>query len=506
MMSWLLGAGTIGDWLMELVLVAAAISGNLAAECPVPNGKEIASVVTAEGQRATIAPGALSVGDKTWTRCEGLPGAHPIALSPWRRGVAISFREAGLFYWNDADGFSPIRVPKSSPVRALAGDETNLWVGTVAGGLWRVDASGVFPAGERQLRGKRVTALHIARGGELHIGTDPRGWWIKPRGGAMRRHRRSTLVGCFRQIANKVVPSPPGPDCLPGALPLSSFAHGPGLPSTHVTSLVTHKSDLFIGLFDAGVWKQARGGDAARGFVSLGGPKFINQLVSCRSKVYAATAKGLFVARDAGDSFAGLDRVDLGLKSSHVNGLACGSRGRLLLATGAGVVVWDGAYVKQIGQDDGLPSPIVYSVAETGDGAIWAGTRSGVARISSGRVQLYNQANGKTPHDWINALLPIGDNVLAGTYDAGAVLLSAEATSAPVAGFDTAWINPNGLFTVGGYTLAATLGDGLLVSSGGIRHKIAPLPSSDVTAVTVHQERLWVGTRGGLAILSLQAK
>jgi len=147
-----------------------------------------------------------------------------------------------------------------------------------------------------------------------------------------------------------------------------------------------------------------------------------------------------------------------------------------------------------------LPAPIVYAVTQTRDGAIWAATAAGVARFHSGEVTLFDRARGALPHDWVTSLLPRGDGVLAGTYDAGVARLHADGSADPLPAFGPAWINPNGLATVGNAIIAATLGDGLLVVTGSSARSLGPLPSNDVTSVVVHRGRMWVGTRAGLAV------
>lgn len=145
----------------------------------------------------------------------------------------------------------------------------------------------------------------------------------------------------------------------------------------------------------------------------------------------------------------------------------------------------------------GLPSRLVYAVAATDDGAIWAGTAAGAVRLMDGAIQRYTRANGATGHDWVTALLPDGDAVLAGTYDAGVWRLTPSGEGTRVTAFGHAWINPNGLTRVGATIYAATLGEGLLTSSG---ERLERLPGDDVTAVARLAGKLWIGTRSGLAV------
>ncbi len=157
--------------------------------------------------------------------------------------------------------------------------------------------------------------------------------------------------------------------------------------------------------------------------------------------------------------------------------------------------------MRVLDETSGLPARIVYAVAVTADGAVWAGTAGGVARLTDAGIGLYTHARGQLPHDWVNALLADGDGVLAGTYDAGVARLTPDGGGRLVEGLEAAWVNPGGLAWVGGRLTVATLGGGLLVADeDGVAHQPG-LPSEDVTAVVRNAGSHWIGTRGGLARL-----
>ena len=112
--------------------------------------------------------------------------------------------------------------------------------------------------------------------------------------------------------------------------------------------------------------------------------------------------------------------------------------------------------------DAGLPQTSIYSVAQTGDGYLWVGTESGLARFDGVRFAVYNRRNTKAlPSDYISHLLGTRDGSLWIGTDSGLVHLK------------------NGAWTT--YTVR----DGL--SSNDIR---ALFESSDGS--------LWVGTKRGL--------
>jgi ligand-binding sensor domain-containing protein len=140
---------------------------------------------------------------------------------------------------------------------------------------------------------------------------------------------------------------------------------------------------------------------------------------------------------------------------------------------------------------------VVYAIAVASDGAVWAGTIGGALRFGADATIRFDRARGTLPGDWVTALIPDDHGgVLAGTYDAGVMRLAADGSSQPVPPLDgKLWINPHGLARIDGTIAAATLGQGLRLSSG-----TAPrLPDDDVTAILRIGDTTWIGTRGGLA-------
>ena len=60
--------------------------------------------------------------------------------------------------------------------------------------------------------------------------------------------------------------------------------------------------------------------------------------------------------------------------------------------------------------DAGLPQTSIYTVAQTGDGYLWVGTESGLARFDGVRFTVYNRHNTKAlPADYIPHLLGARD-------------------------------------------------------------------------------------------------
>lgn len=439
------------------------------------------------GVEVVARDGAIEIGGRRITACEGLPGAFPTAVAASGDVLYVGFRAAGLHRF-DGEGFEAVSGLPADAVSALAVDGDRVWVGTGAGGLWRV-RDGRATRFRHWVLGKRpVTALHVARDGDLHVGAGPYGWW-RVRGEEGRRVEKDTYVGCFAEVGGKVRALPPGRACGVGQAGAAS-----GLPSGHVTALEIFEGTLYVGTFDAGL---ARRTDAGRFEEVPGAPRFVNALLGERGRLWIGTPKGLFRLEKGEVREAGI-----GLPSDHVNGLARGRDGTIWVATSNGLAGVGRGGVRVIDRAHGLPARIVYSVAVTEDGAVWAGTAGGVARFGEDGVTVFTQANGALPHDWVNALLADGDEVLAGTYDAGVARLTADGSGAAMDGLEGAWVNPGGLARVGDALLVSTLGGGLW-RVGEAVEKVDGLPSEDVTATVRVGDALWVGTRGGLAWVGL---
>jgi ligand-binding sensor domain-containing protein len=457
-------------------------------ECPVPAGPALAAAALSDG-RVVVRDGALELhgagGVRVVTTCEGLPGPYPTAVAVAEGRVVVGFRAQGL--WTYADGrFERVPgLPEDAAVRALAADGPRVWIGTGNDGLWHVDPGAkavrvVHPV----LRERDITAL-AAHDGVVEVGAGVRGWWRVEAGGRVRRVERGVFVGCFVPNDEGFQAVAPGPGCAVDA-PLAADS---GLPSAHVTALAVHEGSLYVGTFDGGLARRAGGR-----FVPVeGAPRFVNALLSDGDRLWIGTTEGLFVLRDGR-----VTKPALGLPGDHVNSLALGADGTLWVATGEGLLGVNGGRVRVLDERAGLPARIVHSVAVTADGAVWAGTLGGVARLGPDGVQVFTQAGGALPHDWATALLPDGDDVIVGTYDAGLARLGARG-GAPLADAGEIWVNPNGLARVGDALVVSTLGDGLVVRRGGRTAALrAGLPSDDVTAVAVSGGAVWIGTRGGL--------
>jgi hypothetical protein len=132
-----------------------------------------------------------------------------------------------------------------------------------------------------------------------------------------------------------------------------------------------------------------------------------------------------------------------------------------------------------------------------------AGTLGGLSQLQKAEVQVnYTTATPGLKHNWITAVVPVGSEWMVGTYGAGVLGLD---RSGHFRSFENAGgrleINPNAMLVTPTHVFAGTLGKGLLVYERGSDRWSSVqqgLPSQNVTALSVADGYLYVGTDNGL--------
>ena len=144
---------------------------------------------------------------------------------------------------------------------------------------------------------------------------------------------------------------------------------------------------------------------------------------------------------------------------------------------------------------DGLPNPAVRALAETPDGLLWVGTRSGLARFDGRSFELL-------AHDSINHLLVDRDGVLWAGTEGGGVLRYEEGRIRSFGtddGLASATVTAMALDSQG-RLLVATSGGGVALRAGGLFSyliRAAELPGP-VAALAVKGERVFLATAAQL--------
>jgi ligand-binding sensor domain-containing protein len=432
-------------------------------------------------------------------------------------------------------------------VQALAGTESDLWVGTLDRGVfhWSAGATDAFSEGQglpdRQVQsittagdetfvgtvlgiaefdrgrfsrvlgpGVLATAL-LSTHGNLLVGSEDQGVFSVPLGA--RNHNLasggSSELSEVRQFLKE------GEDVyvLTRDALYRMTARGLGwqavlkpgpamLSDSNISALAADRSgQLWVGYFDRGLdvlqIESRRATHIENDHVFC-----VNRILpdSKTSTVAVATANGLIRIGSSGHEEQVLTRAD-GLIADHVTDVVA-YRGGLAVATPAGLTFLDAGGTRSMYAFQGLVNNHVYSLGVSGD-ELLAGTLGGLSVIWNGDVQVnYATTTSGLKHNWITAVVSVGEDWMVGTYGAGVLGLdrsghfqSFEGATGPVE------VNPNAMLVTARHAFAGTLGNGLYVyDRGSARWSTISegLPSDNVTALAESDGYLYVGTDNGL--------
>lgn len=213
-----------------------------------------------------------------------------------------------------------------------------------------------------------------------------------------------------------------------------------------------------------------------------------------------ATANGLVLFDSSGRPKQVLGRAE-GLIADHVTDLVL-SAGGMTVATPAGLTFIDRDGSRSLYAFHGLVNNHVYALGAAGS-EVLAGTLGGVSMLDHGIIHAsYTTTNSPLTHNWITAVARVDDEWFVGTYGGGLFRLDAKGRwnrftdlSGPIE------INPNAMAVTGTHVFAGTLSNGLLAFDRRSQRWTAVeagLPSTNVTALAVDREHLYVGTDNGL--------
>ncbi len=117
---------------------------------------------------------------------------------------------------------------------------------------------------------------------------------------------------------------------------------------------------------------------------------------------------------------------------SYVFAVHAASDGRIWAGTWGGGISWfDGEQWHNLTRADGLAGNVVYSIAETADGALWFGTDAGISRYADGRFSSYSFHEGLPDGNVYALAVAPGGDLWAGTR--GAVVRIGQAAPAGAA-------------------------------------------------------------------------
>jgi hypothetical protein len=130
-----------------------------------------------------------------------------------------------------------------------------------------------------------------------------------------------------------------------------------------------------------------------------------------------ATANGLVRFDNSGSEQRVLTRAD-GLIADHVTDVAAYGDG-LAVATPAGLTFLDASGARSMYAFHGLVNNHVYALGVSGD-ELMAGTLGGLSVMTRGEITAnYTTTSSNLKHNWISAIVPVGSEWMVGTYGAG---------------------------------------------------------------------------------------
>jgi len=468
-------------------------------------------------------------------------GSGRVLLGTERQGVLVF----------DGRRLTPFHLLlKSAHITALAGNDGDIWIGTLASGVFHHRAGQLeevsalpdpqvlsitvandtayvgTPLGVVEFRnGQRLRTLAdgffartIARRGEtIYVGTQDEGIIDLPAGTERRLQTRpearvpldgdAPLVSVIH-LANvegevyaigqsTIYHYDPAPRRWRPVLTPGNFV----MADRNVASLALSAGRLWIGYFDRGL--DVVDASLEHAVHHEDDTLFcINRIVPDIENAHTAvaTANGLVMFDSAAQPRQIIGRKD-GFLSDHVTDVAFRDGG-MVAATPAGLSFVDRSGVRSLYVFHGLVNNHVYTVATRGAETV-AGTLGGLSVLNGDAVRAnYTTANSHLKHNWITALARVGDEWFAGTYGAGVLRLdsSGEWHSFPDLK-DGLVVNPNAMVANGGELYAGSLDRGLFIfdrASGRWTNTNAGLPSKNVTALATGGGYLYIGTDNGL--------
>jgi ligand-binding sensor domain-containing protein len=457
--------------------------------------------------------------------------------------ILIGTEKAGVLVY-DGHVLAPFHPSVADvAVTALAGNDADLWIGTLDRGLlhWRAGSletlDEVLPdkqilslalTGETLYAGTGVGIAEI-RGGKfarvlapgyfaqtllatndkLWMGTLEEGMFAVPLDTHPGRHAQlgaaSVCAGCsIRKILSI--------DGEVYALAEDSLWHGNEalirredalLADRNIAALKMDSTGrLWIGYFDRGL--QILSATGGRGEHLEDDHLFcVNRIAhdGVRGVSAVATANGL-VLFDAASSRRRVVGQAEGLIANQVTDVVLRPDGSMIAATPAGVSFIDAGGISSIYAFQGLVNNHVYALASDGARTL-AGTLGGLSILDGAAVRAsFTTSNSALKQNWITGIVKVDKDFMVGTYGTGVLRITDRGvweTFEDMRG--SIEINPNAMIATASAVYAGTLDRGLAVynmASGRWGFFTAGLPSRNVTAVEARGGVLYIGTDNGL--------
>lgn len=477
-------------------------------------------------------------------------------LGTKRGNLLIGTKQSGVLLFDGRQITALHPTLENVHVTALAGDETDLWVGTIDRGVLHWHGGETEAFGEQQgMPDARVLSIAL-QGETVYVGTAV-GVGIFERGQFSHLIAPNAFATALLATPQTLIIGTEDQGVL--TFPLKTASSQIELPVTRevqtpqVEQLFSTGSDVYAltasalyRMNDQGLdWAEVLRRDPAtltdrdisalavdasgrlwigyfnRGLDQMDGPNgpvrhIEDQHVFCVNRILpeaksaaidVATANGLVKLGPAGNEEQILTRAD-GLIADQVTDVAAYGDG-LALATPAGLTFLDSHGARSVYAFQGLVNNHVYALGVSGD-RLLAGTLGGISVFGREDVQQnYTIANSGLKHNWITAVAAVGNGWMVGTYGAGVLGVSWDGRLYPMGGatgpFD---VNFNAMLVTPQHVFAGTLGHGLYVyDRSSQRWTVVDegLPSSNVTAFAANDGYVYVGTDNGLVRIAEQS-
>ena len=278
----------------------------------------------------------------------------------------------------------------------------------------------------------------------------------------------------------------------------------PLLSDSNISALAfAPDGDLWIGYFDRGLDVAGIAGDVKK--VTHHEDEYIfcvNRILADdrNTRIDVATANGLALFDEHGKLDRVLGKHD-GLIAEDVTDVENYGDG-LAVATPAGLTFLGRDGAESLYAFEGLVNNHVYTLGVSQD-RVLAGTLGGISLLQNKNVvRNFTATNSALKHNWITSLVPVGDEWFVGTYGAGVMRLG---SNGQFAAFEHATrdmeVNFNAMLVTPSHVFAGTLSDGLYVydrGTGRWSRWTAGLPSMNVTAIAQRNGEIYIGTDNGL--------
>jgi len=489
------------------------------------SGTVMQSLVTGEGRLAlaTDKQGLVfydgTVFEVVNSRFSGLSDNFSTALALLPGNRAFIGTSTGLFYYDQGKVSRPANLPPElafGPVSCLAArGEGELWVGTQGAGVWHLakgrwknyrfakDSAGLSNDNINSLLiDERMKAVWAATAGGGVCNFDETGWrsYKEPLGPG------SSEVYCLTLDADGLVwigTVSAGAGYWDGVhwrkapLPL-------GKNEGVVSISVLDGGDLFFGTTSGSFIYKRQSGAWQR--------IPIPEELSPYPIISASEAHGRLWLSPSGQGIYLYDRgiierygFQQGLPSDLVYDLAQAPDGRIWACTWNGAGIFDGLKWKRMGQREGLPGDLVTCVLFDRQGTVFFGTHNGVAVFSLNGWTFYNRDKGLKSNTINHLSLDSGNRLWISTeggglavIDGDSLKLFSKAEGLPAEEVQATACDPDGVLWVATKKGLASLKEGKIIpaSEMGKTEKTHPGPYHFTALYLAGDRSLWAATYG----------